>query len=361
MKFTSRTTAFQEMVSKSIKGASCDKLLPITSLMAIQLKMNQLRLITTDASNYLYIMQDNVEGDDFSVVVFAEQFSKLMTKITSENITLELEDKILTVTANGTYKLELPLDENGELIVYPDPVSYKGRPTTKINLSTIKNILRTNKASLANSTDNVDAEYMNYYVGNRVVTTDTYKICCFNTEVFKEPALISPEMMNLLDLMTEESISVYDSGNILQFVTKDCIVYGHKMEGIENYLIGSVDELVDAKFSSKCNINKDALLATLERIELFVGAYDNKAVTLTFTKDGLDVSSKQSNGIESIAYVEAMGKKFKEYTCNVDITMLITQLKAYDGNVVTIEFGNDSSIKLDSEAIVQIVALLEES
>ena len=361
MKFTSRTTVFQEMVSKSIKGASCDKLLPITSLMAIQLKKNQLRLITTDASNYLYVMQDKVEGDDFSVVVFAEQFSKLITKVTSENITLELEDKILTVTANGTYKLELPLDENGELITYPDPVNYKGKATTKISLSTIKNILRTNKASLANKNDNVDAEYMNYYVGDRVISSDTCAICCFNVEVFNEPALISPEMMNLLELMTEESISVYASGNVLQFVTKNCIVYGHTMEGIEDYLIDSVNALIDAKFQSKCDIDKDSLLATLERIELFVGVYDNKAVTLTFTKEGLDVSSKQSDGIESIAYVEAMGKKFKEYTCNVDITMLINQLKAYDGDVVTIEFGNDSSIKLDSEATVQIIALLEES
>lgn len=362
MKFSSKTVTFQEMVSKSIKGASCDKLLPLTSMMAIELKKGQLRLITTDASNYLYIVQDKVEGDDFSVVVYAEQFAKLISKITSENVSLELADAILTVKANGEYKIELPLDENGEVITFPDPVSYKGKATTEIKLATVKSILNTNKAALAVA-DSEDIEYTGYYVADRVVSTDRCKICCLKTDVFKTPTLISPELMNLLDIMTEEKIAVYESDDILQFVTKNCIVYGHKMEGVDDYAIDAISELIDEPFKNSCKVNKSALLSLLDRIELFVGAYDNRAITLTFTKTGLDVSSKQSNGVETIAYIEdkSKDKKFKEFTCNIDIMMLIAQVKANSADVIEIEFGNEQSIKFVNDNVIQVTALLSDS
>lgn len=362
MKFSSKTTVFQDMVGKAVRGASCNKLIPLTSFMLIELKKNQLRLITTDASNYLYIIHDGVDGDDFSVVVYAEQFAKLISKITSENVSLELGDKVLTVTANGSYQIELPLDENGELIAYPDPVSVKGKASALIKLTTIKSILATNKASLAPTTDN--PAYTGYYVADKVVTTDgDYMVCCLNTEVFKTPTLISSDMMNLLDIMSEDTISVYESGDILQFVTKDCIVYGHKMDCIEDYAIDTINDLIDEKFKCSCKLNKSAMLSLLDRIALFVGAYDDNLITLTFTKNGLDVSSKLSNGVETINYVDdkSKDKKFKEFTCNVDIMILMSQIKANSSDTLEVEFGNDKSIKLVNDNVIQIIALLDDS
>jgi len=358
MKFSSKTVVFQEMVGKAIKGASCDKMIPLTSLMAIELKNKQLKLITTDASNYLYILQKDVEGDDFYVVVQAEQFSKLISKLTSENVVLELDGQILTIKANGSYKIELPLDENGELIKYPDPVSIKGKPFTEIKLATIKTILNTCKASLAITME--EPVYTGYYVADRVVTTDTFKMCGLNTQIFEEPTLISPELMNLLDIMTEEKISVYKQGDdILQFVSKDCIIYGHTMEGVEDFEIGVISEMLDEKFKSRCKVDKTAILSLLDRISLFVGAYDDKAIVLTFTKEGIDVSSKQSDGVESITYLESKG--FKAFTCKVDITMLVQQIKANESESIQIEYGNDRSLKIVDGDVTQVLALLSDS
>ena len=81
MKLTIKTDIFKEIISRAIKGASQNKLIPLTSLMAIQLKDDQLTVITSDATNYLYINQDNIAGDDFYVVVQVEQFSKLISKL----------------------------------------------------------------------------------------------------------------------------------------------------------------------------------------------------------------------------------------------------------------------------------------
>lgn len=358
MKLSIKTVVFQEMMSKAIKGASQNKLIPLTSLMAIQLKDGKLSIITTDASNYLYIIQDNVEGDDFYVVVYADQFSKLISKLTSDNVNIELEDKILNIQANGTYKIELPLDENGELIQYPDPVSetsITGEVKT-INLATIKTILNVNKASLAMTME--EPAYTGYYIGDKVVSTDTYKICGLKVKLFDEPVLISPETMNLLDVMTEEKIEAYIQDDILEFVTKNCIVYGHKMEGVEDYAIDAINGLLDEKFKSSCKVNKTDMLALLDRISLFVGVYDNRAITLTFTEQGIDISSKQSNGIETIKYIES--KKFKAFTCMIDIVMLTDQVKANESETIEIQYGNEKSIKIVDDKVTQVIAFLDD-
>lgn len=358
MKLSIKTVVLKEMVSRAIKGASQDKLIPLTSLMAIQLTDKHLTLITTDASNYLYIMHDEVEGDDFYVVVQAEQFAKLISKLTSENVTLTLDKGVLDVKANGNYKIELPLDENGELIKYPDPVAEAqlNGEVVNINLATIKTILNTNKASLAVTME--EPAYTNYYVGDKVVSSDFVKICGLNVKLFNEPMLIAPETMNLLDVMTEEKIGVYVHEDVLEFITKDCIVYGHKAEGIDEYAIDAINGLLDEEFSSSCEISKTEMLAALDRIALFVGVTDKRAITFTFTENGIDISSKQSNGVENIKYVES--NNFKPYICQVDIIMLTQQIKANSAENVCLQYGNDKSLKFVDGNVTQVLALLNE-
>ncbi len=352
-----KTVVLQEMVSRAIKGAGQNKLRPLTGLMAMQLKDGQLTLITTDASNTLYIQHDGIEGGAFYCTVLVDQFSKLVAKMTSENIVLTLDGAVLTVKGNGTYRIELPLDENGGLITYPDPVEALAiaGEIKDISLATVKTILGVNKAALATTMEM--PVYTGYYVGDRVITTDTYKICGLNVKLFDEPVLIAPETMALLDVMTEEKVGVYMQDDILVFITKDCVLYGHRMEGIEDFAIEPISNLLDEEFESSCKVSKPDLLALLDRIALFVGAYDNKAVTFTFTDAGIDISSKQSNGVETIAYMES--KNPKPYTCELDITIITQQVKANAADAITIQYGNASSIKLVDGNVTQVVALVE--
>ena len=158
--------------------------------------------------------------------------------------------------------------------------------------------------------------------------------------------------------MTEEKIEAYIQDDILEFVTKNCIVYGHKMEGVEDYAIDAINGLLDQKFKSSCKVNKTDMLALLGRISLFVGVYDNRAITLTFTEQGIDISSKQSNGIETIKYTES--KKFKAFTCMIDIVMLTDQVKANESETIEIQYGNEKSIKIVNDNVTQVIASLDD-
>ena len=202
MKFKINTSEFQEMVAKATKGASVNSNLYITQLMSISLKENVLTLITTDSSNYLYVRKQKVAGDDFSVVVPADKFSKLIARLSCEEVTLEVKetkgelDK-LVVKGNGNYTIELPYDEEGELVEFPDPIAEADTSDwsdAEINLSTVRLLLTTAKAALMTGTE--APCYTGYYCGDRVVATDTYKICGIDIKMFDEPKLISTELMD---------------------------------------------------------------------------------------------------------------------------------------------------------------------
>lgn len=364
MKFKVNTAMFQNMVAKAVKGAGANNDLLITQLMGIALKDNKLSLATTDNTNYLYVIQDKVTGDDFEVVVPVEKFSKLISKLTCEDLTLEVPtakkgelDKLI-IHGNGKYVVELPYDEEGELVEFPNPaegLSTDDWDKTEVNLSTIRLILSTAKAALQVGKE--DSCYKNYYVGERVVATDTYKICGIDVKLFNEPKLISPELMDLLDVMSEEKITVCSKGDKLIFVTDSVIVYGEVEEGIEDYQIDAISSLLDQGFPSECKIEKSTLVQMLERISLFVDVFDKNSVYLTFTKDGLLVSSKKDSGSELIPYKESTN--FNDYTCCSDIDLLKTQVKSYQSDLISMLYGKDQ-IKLVCGNTKQIIALADD-
>lgn len=364
MKLQINTAQFQNMVAKAVKGAGMSNDLFITQLMSISLSDNRLTLTTTDNNNYLYVRQEKVAGDDFNVVVPVDKFSKLISKLTCPEMTLEVQSKDgeldkLVIKGNGRYVIELPYDENGELIDYPDPLSDTDGDfwsSGEVQLTTIRHILNTAKAALLVGKD--DMCYSDYYCGERVVATDTYKICGIDVKLFDEPKLISPQLMDLLDVMSQENIDVRYKDDVVIFETSDVTVYGLVDEGVEDYKIDAISGLLDEQFPSSCKIEKQPLMQMLDRLSLFVDTFDKNSVYLTFTKEGMMISSKQDSGEEVISYKES--NNFSDYTCCLDIDLFKTQVKAYQDDIIEILYGKENSIKLVLSNTKQVIALADD-
>lgn len=364
MKLVINTAELKEMVSKAEKGAGNNKLLPITSLMGIKYD-DKLTLTTTDGTNYLCVTKDVTTGDDltatevFNVAVAVDRFAKLIARMTSEKVTLEVMDNALQVTGNGTYKIELPYDENGEVVKYKNPADKLMKSEVleegNINVATVKQVIASVKPALA-VTSEVPC-YMNYYVAEKVVGTDTYTIADLENKVFDNPTLVSPELMNLVSLTgaVQMAYTIYKDGNI-KFVADDCQVYGRCSDGLDEYAINAINKLLDKDMQSKCEVSKDSLLQLLDRLMLFVTPYDKNGVTLTFTEDALLIESLNFSGTEEIKYLSMAN--VEQFTCTIDIQILQTQVKASLGSNLEIYWGSNSAIKLKSGNLSQILALL---
>ena len=358
MKVKLKTDILKDAVSRAIKGAGNNKLIPITSLIGIDVTDNKLTLITTDATNYLYIIEDKVVADDFYAVVDANTFAKLISKMTSDTITLEVKTNVLSVKGNGNYKIELPLDENGEPITYPDPyvnLDLSGDTSAGVvNKTTFNVVLETIKPALAVTYENPC--YTGYYAGDQIVATDACKIASMNIKLFGEPKLLNPEMVDLISVMQSEKISMDIVDNTLILSSPDCIIVGKFMEDIDEFNIEPIMELVATEFDSSCSVHKNTLLQLLDRLSLFVGAYDDNAIDLTFTQKGLQASSKAASGIELIEYVSS--NNFKEFTCSISIDMFVQEIKAIKSDVIEIHYGEDNAIKMVDGNITILVALM---
>jgi len=362
MKLTIGTELMKDVMSRAIKGVGNNKLLPITQMICVSLKDGVLTTITTDGTNYLYVKEQHVIGDDFYVVVDANQFVKLISKMTSDNITMVVAEKTgaLNVKGNGNYILELPLDEDGEYIKFPDAYEkltlLEPDERGTINKSTVQVILETVKPALATTFEN--PEYTAYYVADKVVGTDRTIIASMDVEFCDMPRLINADFLDLVAVMREEKIATAYYGADIVFQTQDATIVGKLAEGVDDYAIDAISELVDQEFTSSCSVPKVELLQMLDRLSLFVGPYDDNSVILTFVKEGLQISSKVSSGVEIISYVASTNHE--NFTAPINVNTLIKTVKSVSSDVIEMSYGNDSAIKIVDGSITIIVALNEE-
>lgn len=350
------SSRMKDAVNKAIKGAGFNNLIPITSMIGIKLEGGKLRLFTTDMTNTLCIIIDKVSGEDMDITVDADKFGKLIAKTTSEDIDLSVKDDILYVKANGTYKIPLISDEEG-LVTFPGLVETKGK-TTNVKLTSIMQAYNINKSALAKTLEN--PALTGYYCGDMVISTDANVITFNDFKMFEqdEPLLISPQLMQLLTLNKQEDIKLIADKTLLTFIADDMIVQGAVMEGIEDFPADDVKAYLDEAFTSSCKVPKDLLLATLDRLALFIEPYDKNGAYFTFGRKGINIHSKKDASTETINYVES--KDFEPFVCCVDIPMLKEQLQANPDDTVKICYGNENALKIESGKVTQVIALLED-
>lgn len=350
------TSRMKDAVNKAIKGAGFNNLIPITSMIGIKLSDGKLRLLTTDMTNTLCVIIDKVSGVDMDITVDADKFGKLIAKTTSEDIELIVIDDVLSVKANGTYKIPLISDEEG-LVTFPALSETKGK-TTNVKLTSIMQAYNINKSALAKTLEN--PALTGYYCGDMVISTDANVITFNDFKMFEqdEPLLISPQLMQLLTLNKQEDIKLIADKTLLTFIADDMVVQGAVMEGIEDFPADDVKAYLDEAFTSSCKVPKDLLLATLDRLALFIEPYDKNGAYFTFGRKGINIHSKKDASTEIINYVES--KNFEPFMCCVDIPMLKEQLQANPDDTVKICYGNENALKIESGKVTQVIALLED-
>lgn len=364
MDLTINTKILQDMVAKAIKGSSNNKMIPITSLIGIELKNQILTLMTTDGSNHLRVNQkielDPLYGpgeqQTFYTVVNAEQFSKLVSKTTSENMSLTITDNYLEVKGNGTYKLEIAMDEDGNVIKFTNFNINSDKEQT-ISIELLKRILTSSKVSVAKTLE-VPC-LTGYYLADKAITTDREMMCCINKSLLVSPILISSEMAELLQLLDSENVKLSQEDNKLLFETDTMLIYGKQLEGLEMYPVQALNNLINLSYDNVIKVNKQDLLNVLDRMNIFVTDYDKNGVFLSFTEDGLQLTSQKSNASEIIEMDRDANKDFVPFSCLIDITMLQSQVQINSSDVIEIHYGQEKSIKLVDTDTIMIICLLD--
>ena len=353
------------MLSRSSRGASNNRLIPTTEFIAISLKDNVLTLMSNnDETTYLYVRDTDVKGDDFYVCVNTDILVKLISKLTSDEITFELFDNYLGVKANGNYKLPIQIDESTDKPIHissplEDEENIKDmKEIGAMSLSDVKTILNGLKSSVATTME--QPQYAHYYFGNQVIGTDTIVASAYDKSLLNDGVdarLINVHMVNLLDVMSDDTIKIMANDTKIMFVSDRCTIYSTMPYGIEDYAIDALNGLFNQQFDNKCSVSTAVLSSALERIKLFVGKFDDGEIILNFTDSDIQISSKLNTGVEKIPYTDK-DIHVDEFTASININNLADKVRSFTSDKVEIQYGISNAIKLVDTEVITIIALI---
>ena len=353
---TFSTERLKELTSYAVQGAGFDKLLDISGYMGIRIEDGMIYLNTTDGTTYLSV-SDECNADDMDITVDAELFSKLIGKINSNEIDLQVVDDTLVVKGNGKYTLALQQDENGDTLSFPDKFPKEVSEVGTITANDLVTIASSVKASLSSVKG---TPYINYYFGDVVVGTDKAMMSIFNRKVFDEPCLVDRNVVDIM-LASGKDISISKSkNNMLVFESaisdKGMISLCTPVKPVGDFNVDVIRKFAEMDVKSFCRFKKVYMLELLERLALFVDKFEDGAIELHFTNSYVEVSSMSSSGVERIDYTES--KDAEDLTVKININRLRNQLKAYGADIVDLYYGNQICIKLVDGDMTQIIALM---
>lgn len=358
-----KTDILKDLVNKASKGIAVDKLFPITNFMCIKYDSGEFAIITTDSTNYMYAKQNFLDcGDEFYAVVNTDIFTKLISSITSEYITLDIIDNILIIEGNGKYKIPLSLDEDGSVIKFKDPMKDVGLTDDlmHINANELRSVIKALKPSLYTRDNNIPF-LSKYYFGDCVLASDKEQVSCYLKNFTHEPVLLSQYMLNILDVITSDTIGYAKTDKYVILSADGVTMCGMYDTDVNTFPANTLKKILDAdaQSTSRCKISKSQFMDALKRINLFVGNYDNHTISLKFNADGIGISSKSSTGIEFLEYTEL--SNYSPYECYININMLMSQLKAYPNDTVDFGFGHELFVSLRYKEFTQIIALVSKN
>lgn len=359
-KFTIKTSKLQSMLNKAIKCSGNGAVNVLTAMVHVELKNNVLKLTTTDINNYFTVIANDVAGDDTDFTVSVEKFSKLVSKTSTEEITLSVNDEYISITGNGTYKIPLQFDVNGEAIRYPEHIINTPDEEGTIKVSTIKNIILHNKPELA-VTDEEPCLTGYFCTDESVASADTFNICRNDVKTFNSDVLVQPLVLDLLSMTSDEEITYKLCDNDVLFESASVKLFSHLMSGKDKYakLMRVVNECADKEYTSYCVLPKTALLNVIDRLSLFICDNDENGVYMTFTQNGVKVETINGSGIESIPYQSS--DNFKDFRCLIGVDSLKRQLSSVLGEAVNIYYGGDSkTVTFKQDNAIHVISLLKD-
>ena len=368
-KLVLQTNTLKDLVNRAVKvcqGTECG----LNGLMELSVKDNVFYIKTTNNTYFLTLNIKNVECDSFHAVVNAKFFAQLISKITTQSICLYVDGNKLVVEGNGTYNLELRFGSGDAPIVFPQQEFDRNVEVVHLDSLQVKNILSLNKSCKAKGRES--GQYYDYYMDSeRVLTMSDDRACLNKVKVFNTPVLVSPELFDLVPLVSDlngvnvqSNLKNIDEVNhtIMLFTSDWGSLYGvsDMQFGVEEFMAERIVEAMSDKLPHEATINRTLLLNALDRICLFTQIFGNNVVEINLNNEGIILKSHISNSVESIKFIQPIAN-VEPITAKIDGESLKEVINSCTKEDLTLNFGNDKDLYINCDNVTQVVTFYAEN
>lgn len=379
--FTVNTNVIQTLLDKAVRGCgsgTAGKInRPIDKMGLFEVNDGVLQVTTTNSSHFLKVRASGISGDNCSFVcadIYA--VNALISKITTETVSFDVQGTTFTVKGNGDYIMMVATDEEeGEAIEFPQPAQVTSDNTIQtmdICIENIMSIIDSNSLFLAEDYSKSKALVDYYFDTEKAVSGDAIAVCFNETKTFGIETTCSREFLNLMKLFprTDDDGNMYkvgaeiyndNDGTYIHIGSHNIDIYGyiHGRNGDEyDYPVDLLSVYLDTNFPKKCYLSAAEILSCLDRVNLFANKLDDTKldppVYMVFENNGIIFSNKNHTCSEKIKYV--MNETSEgDYSTPLSIKYLRKALKSVPEDTFMLSYGNNQCIKISAGKNVQII------
>ncbi len=357
-----KTETFKDLLDKALKGVSNNKLFPITSLVGIQFADGELTVMTYDGNNSIYLFHylGEEEGQkQVYVAVEANKLHDLIGKITDETIQLIFgEDSFNVKSSNGTFKFSVAVEDGFGVVKFPDNqtplLQEEGIKYIELYYKDLELLLKVNRAAAAKTSEVICLT--GAYIGEKIITTDSYVACITDKDLFNETMLLNYTTIDLLPIFeNDEKVVAVIGKDRISFYTDNAIVVGSKMSQLNDFPGKEIMSFLELQFTNQCLVKKSEILDALDRLNIFITPFDKNIMELSFTENSLTIKSLNSNAVESIPI-----KNGANLVCKTGFSGLKNEISSVVDETFTLKFGNDIALAVVDSIATHIISLAEE-
>jgi hypothetical protein len=366
-----RTEEFKDVGSKILAAVDSNELSTVTE--TLELKVEG-RVLFISVTNREYFAQVKINVDDefdFHATVNANLFLKLVSQITTETIELKVVDNYLLMKGNGTYKIPLIFDDE-KLLELPRIEIENKVKEFDIDSDILKSILTYNSKELLRGITSMPVQKLFYIDEQGCITFTTG--ACVNSFTLPEPIkiLINNRLVKLFKLFKNGAVKFtlgFDpiSDEIIQTKVR------FQSDDISITAIISCDDTMLTKvpvnairgrannaYPYSINLNKNAIIQTINRLMLFNGAGSGKEVLKPFSKfefhkDKVIIYDVHEDNCESVFYMDTTLDLEEPYTANIDLGDMKATLESCMEDYLTMHFGDQTAIVVSRGHVKNVI------
>ena len=342
MKLHFQQSDLAEGVNIVLKAVPSKTTMPILECILIDAAAGEIRLTANDMELGIETVVEGTIEERGKVALDAKIFSDIVRKLPNSTVTIESDDKDLTVITCEKAKFDIPGKNAEEFAALPmidkdDHIS--------LSQFSLKEVIRQTIFSIAPNENNKLMTGELFEVRNgmlKVVSLDGHRIAIRNLELKEScpdrkvvvPGKTLNEISKILSGEMDDQVLIYFDYNYLLFEFGRTIVLSRLIDG--EYF--RIDQMLSSDYDTKVVLNRQAFISSIDRATLLVRESDKMPVILDIRDDVLNLQINTVLG--SMNEETAIAKTGKDIVIGFNPKFLLDALRVIDDEEVTLYFIN---------------------
>lgn len=342
MKLHFQQSDLSESVNIVLKAVPSKTTMPILECILIDATAGEIRLTANDMELGIETVVEGTIEERGKVALEAKIFSDIVRKLPNSIVTIETDDKDLTVITCEKAKFDIPGRNAEDFAALP---LIEKNDYISLSQFSLKEVIRQTIFSIAPNENNklMTGELFEVRGGIlKVVSLDGHRIAIRNLELKNScpdkkvvvPGKTLSEISKILSGEMDDEVMIYFDYNYLLFEFGRTTVLSRLIDG--EYF--RIDQMLSSDYDTKVVLNRQAFISSIDRATLLVRESDKMPVILDIRDDVMDLQINTVLG--SMDEKTAITKTGKDIVIGFNPKFLLDALRVIDDEEVTLYFIN---------------------